>query len=86
MKAGLGARYVSDILDGAKRSITGDKGQKLAEALGTTIEWLTEGRKPQEQIDQETAKLLRIWSDIKNNDELKKLFLDYGEYLTTKKK
>lgn len=42
--AGLAPTFVRDIFEGRKKSLRGDTGGALAEVLGTTLEWLVEGR------------------------------------------
>lgn len=70
VKARLGRRYVQDILDEAKLSLTHTKAEQLASALETTVEYLLYGIEPLTPEDsEELAEVADIWNNIKTSPE-----------------
>lgn len=68
--AGLGHTYVRDLLTGKVSNPRSEHLAKLAEVLGTTLEWLAEGRGAEQPGAgvQDASQVLRIWDRIAPED------------------
>ena len=62
-RAGLAHTYIRDIRNGNKRSPRAETIKRLAEVLGTSSEWLLEG-KGEQVIDADLQRVIDVWADL----------------------
>lgn len=69
--AGLNATYVRDLIEARVKNPRAEHLAKLADVLGTTLEWLAEERGPEERSPaaEHRAKVLQIWEHIAPEDQ-----------------
>ncbi len=84
LRAGLSHRFVSDLLDGSKKSLSVDNAEKLARVLDCSPEWLSFGRGEQEDTsDSDLDKVVNIWSRLLESDRHQ--IADMAEFLDKRK-
>lgn len=68
--AGLNATYIRDVVEGRVQNPRSEHLARLAEVLGTSLEWLAEGRGPEERGDdqRQSAEVMSIWDRILPED------------------
>ncbi len=62
-RAELAHTYIRDIRNGNKRSPRAETLKRLAKVLGTTSEWLLEG-KGEQVVDPDLQRVIDVWADL----------------------
>lgn len=62
-RAGLAHTYIRDIRKGVKRSPRPETLKRLAGVLGTTMEWLLDG-KGEQTTDPDLQRIVDVWDDL----------------------
>ena len=62
-RAELAHTYIRDIRNGNKRSPRAETLKRLAKVLGTTSEWLLEG-KGEQVVDPDVQRVIDVWADL----------------------
>jgi len=69
-KAGLNATYIRDLVEGRVRNPRSEHLARLAEVLETTLEWLAEGRGPEDHTAGaiQAGEVMQVWERIAPED------------------
>ncbi|MEL6569369.1 MAG: hypothetical protein AAFQ22_13195 [Pseudomonadota bacterium] len=68
LAANLSARFITDLIDGSKRSISIENAKALAPILNRTPEWLAFERGPKRPGEEKGAEIVDIWDRIPLSD------------------
>ncbi|MEM6625301.1 MAG: helix-turn-helix domain-containing protein [Pseudomonadota bacterium] len=80
LEAGFSESYLKHLLAGRVSEPTGSKLRSLANVLGTSVEWILEGRRADETLSEDEREVIDIWDHIEARDK-KDAWLSTGRAL-----